>query len=703
MPFAKISRRHLLIAAGGGVVAAGAGGLWFGVWKAGQRRWAKPVERDQAFSPSVFLSVGEDNDVTIWVTKTEMGQGVMTGLAMIAAEELDADWARVRVELAKLEGAYDYGSMFTAASSSTSSMWHELRLAGASAREMLVEAAADRWGVSSSKCRTQSGQVLCDERNEALNYGELAREAAALRAPLRPSLKSPEDFRLIGKELPRVDVPQKVNGSAIYGIDVRIEGAVWAGLTRCPVQGGTLADLSDAPALKVRGVLQVLRLASAVAVVGDSSWSVRKGLEALNPTWALDGVDSARRKDVSSRMHAELSQPGIVASEGDSSPSFGKEFVQRATYEVPFLAHATMEPMNASVRLSESHCEVWAPTQSPDEVRIIASQVSGVPLERCTVHRTLVGGGFGRRTNPDEVEEALLVAKEIGRPVHLVWSREDDMQHDFYREAALHELAAELSQDGKSLSLFHKVVSASSEQEPGANGQVEDIPLMGATDVPYSLEKSRVEWRGVPSPVRIGIWRSVGYSHNTFALESFVDELADAKKLDPVELRAALLPTDSRLLACLEEVKKMSGWPNAPTGSALGVAICSCFGSHVAQIAEVTEKGGRPHVTQVWCAMDCGLVINPGSVRAQVEGAIIFGLTATLHGRIDVKDGAVTQSNFHDYPLLRQSETPEIEVNILQSAHEPSGVGELAVPPVAPAVANAWFRLTGSRLRHLPL
>jgi isoquinoline 1-oxidoreductase beta subunit len=362
-----------------------------------------------------------------------------------------------------------------------------------------------------------------------------------------------------------------------------------------------------------------------------------------------------------------------------------------------------MEPMNASVRISESLCEVWVSTQNPESVRSLASGISGLPLDQCVVHRTLAGGGFGRRTNPDEVEEALLVAKQVGRPVHLVWSRADDMRHDFYREAALHEVAGDLSVGGKSLSLYHKVVTASSDGHPEEGGQPEEIPLMGAMDLPYTMQGNRVEWRGVLCPVRIGIWRSVGFSHNTFAIESFVDELAHEQGQDPVDLRVALLPSGSRLLACLDKVRRMSDWPKSREGSKLGVAICSCFGSHVAQVAEVRDRGGRPHVTRVWCAMDCGVVINPDSVKAQVEGAIIFGLTAALHGRIHLSNGAVVESNFHDYPLLRQSETPEIEVSILPSAEEPSGVGELAVPPIAPAVANAWFRLKGTRLRSLPL
>jgi isoquinoline 1-oxidoreductase beta subunit len=703
MPIRKISRRHLLIGAGGVAVTVGAGGLWFGIWKAGQRRWAQAVDRDGRFAPNVFLAVGEDDAVTIWVTRTEMGQGVMTGLAMVVAEELDADWGRVKVELATLDSDYDYGSMFTAASSSTSSLWNELRLAGAAARGMLLEAAAARFGVGVSKCRAEASKVICDEKGESLTYGQLAQAASGLRAPLRPQLKAPQEFKLIGKEIPRVDIPGKVDGSAVYGIDVRLPEAVWAALKRAPVRGATLAEVSEEAALQVKGVLQVLRLPTAVAVVGDSSWSVQKGLESLKPTWKFDTVDGAKRGDFSLRLHAELSLPGIIVGESVTSPNLRESFAQRAQYEVPFLAHATMEPMNASVRMSKDICEVWASTQNPESVRSLASEVSGLPLEQCVVHRTLVGGGFGRRTNPDEVEEALRVAKEVGRPVHLFWTREDDMQHGFYREATLHELAGEVSRDGKSLSLFHKVISASSEAEPGAEGIAEEIPLMGATDLPYSIEESRLEWRGVSSPVRVGIWRSVGYSHNTFALESFVDELAHSRKLDPVDLRSALLPPGSRLLACLQEVKKMSGWPRVAEGSSLGVAICSCFGSHVAQIAEITEKDGSPRVVRVWCVVDCGLVINPGSVRAQAEGAIIFGLTAALHGRIHVKDGAVVASNFHDYPLLRQSESPEIFVNILPSAEQPSGVGELAVPPIAPAVANAWFRLKGARLRSLPL
>lgn len=685
-------------------MVAGIGGLWFAVWKTRQSRWARAVEREAAFSPNVFLAVDEDETVTIWITKTEMGQGVMTGLAMIVAEELKADWSQVEVKLATLDGQYDYGNMYTAASGSTSSLWSELRRAGAAAREMLVEAGSARWRVNASDCFARSGNVVWPKGDKTLSYGQLAHAAAALTPPLRPTLTLPSQFQLIGRELPRVDVPDKVTGAAVYGIDIRLDNTLRAGLLRCPVRGGLLAEVAVENALKVDGVTQVLQFPSAVAVLGRSTWSVKNGLDSLSPRWDFGSSTHSGNVEFLQKLESKLLLPGIIAKGSGDVAFSSQELSQRANYHVPFLAHATMEPMNCSVELGTEGVQIWTSTQNPDAVRDLAARILDLPLEKCVVQRTLVGGGFGRRTNPDEVEEALTISKRINASVQLVWSREDDIKHDFYREAAAHSLAGSLSSGGEELSLFHRIASASPALVPGLDEKVEDTPLMGAVDIPYKMQKHRVEWHGVSSPIRIGIWRSVGYSHNVFAIESFIDQLASSRNLDPLALRRQLLDDSSRLKPCLDAVAKMANWSQKPKAdSALGVALCSCFGSHVAQIAEVRKVNDSPRVTRVWCALDCGINVNPNSVRAQVEGGVIFGLTAALHGRISLNDGSVRESNFDDYPLLRQSETPEIFIQILANDHAPSGVGELAVPAIAPAVANAWARLTGKRWRRLPL
>lgn len=702
MAFGKIKRRHLLLAAGGVVATAGAGGLWLAVWKARQRRWAKPATREQTFAPSVYLAIGEDSRTTIWLTKTEMGQGVMTALPMLIAEELGCEWGTVEVLLADLETTHDYGNMFTAASSSTSSLWEELRKAGAAAREMLVSAAAATFGVSESACVAEASHVRLKGSDKSLSFGELAPKAARLHAPLRPRLKQPGEFQLIGQRIPRVDARIKVTGEAKYGIDTRVEGAAWVALLRCPVRGGSLLAVDVKPALSVEGVTDVIKLDFGVAVAGSSTFAVQEGLRFLDPKWKLPAHRPGSEK-LDQALRAELERAGQLIDEKGEPEGGDSEHSLDQSYFAPFLAHAPMEPLNCTVDLRKDRCEIWASTQNPAQVLSAALRITGLTEEQILIHRTLVGGGFGRRTHTDDVEEALQIALKLKRPVHLVWSREDEIQHGIYREAVAHRLMGKFAKDGGNQRLIHRVVSATG-TDPAQVTKGADIPLMGATDLPYSMKGSRVEWRGLQSPVRVGIWRSVGYSHNTFAIESYIDEVAHAVKRDPVELRLDLLQGNPRLRACLERVRKMASWEEKRAEDvALGVAVCSCFGSHVAQIAEVRRaEQGRPRVTRVWCAVDCGLPIHPDTIEAQVEGGIVFGLTAALYGRITVGEGAVRESNFHDYPLLRQAEMPEVLVAIIPSAAPPSGMGELAVPPIAPAVANAWFRLTGERNRTLP-
>ncbi|MEE9385346.1 MAG: molybdopterin cofactor-binding domain-containing protein [Nannocystaceae bacterium] len=706
MGFSKLTRRRLLQAAGGVTVTAGAGGLWFGIWKAGQRRWARPVNRAQAFAPSVYLAVAESSDITIWLTKTEMGQGVMTALPLLIAEELDADWSKVVVHLADLEADYDYGSMYTAASGSMSSLWIELRRAGAAARQMLVSAAASRFGVDEGACRVESGRIFGGSGHQA-SFGELAAKASTLRAPLRPRLKSSSEFRLIGQRLPRLDTRIKVTGVAKYGLDTHVGGAVWVAIQRCPVRGGSLLEVDDAPARNHTGVTNVITLERGVAVAADSAFAAQSGARQLRPTWRLPTDAPPSSPGLERSLREQLDGEGhLVQQHGTQPPTGGVERRSlTATYSVPLLAHAPMEPPNCTVAIRDGRCEIWAPTQHPQAARDVAIRISGISAEHTVVHRTLVGGGFGRRTATDDVAEAVQVAVAIGKPVHLLWSREDDIQHDFYREAAAHRLIGTYAADGCQLDLTHRLVTAIGVGDAGHPRSTDDIALMGAIDVPYTLERSRVEWRGVAYPVRVGIWRSVGYSHNTFALESFIDEVADSVGRDPVTLRLDLLEEQPRLRDCLRAVLAMAPWEEgAPSGTALGVAVSHCFGSYVAQIAQVCRaEGGGIQVLRVWCALDCGLAISPDTIEAQMEGGIAFGLSAALYGNISLRDGTVVQGNFDDYPILRQAQMPDVQVAIMPSAAPPSGVGELAVPPIAPAICNAWARLTGERLRDLPL
>ena len=701
MGFQKVNRRTVLLALGGAGVLASGAGLYFAVSKQRQKLWAKPVDRGGGFSPSVYLAIEASGDVTIWLTKTEMGQGVMTALPLILAEELDADWQMVQVKTATLDDVYDYGSMFTAASGSVTSLWTELRHAGAAARAMLLQAGAEHLGVVESECRTEAGQVIHKDSKRSVNYGTLVNAASELSPPFRPNLKDPAQFKLVGKSVPRVDIPAKVNGTATFGIDVRVEGALFAALRRCPVHGGKLVSAETSQAEAVSGVKKIIRLESAVAVVADSTWAALEGARRLHAQWDTPEY-LPQSEELHQKLLAVLDEAGVVVSElGDLK--LAKDKTLDATYEVPFLAHAPMEPLNSTVRISGDRCELWVPTQNPEGVRNAAAGLLGIPPENVTVHRTLVGGGFGRRTNTDESEEAVQVAQRLGHPVHLLWTREDDIQHDFYREAAAHRMEGSLNAQGNQLQLLHRIASLSSQLDPEHSTTPDSIAVMGASDIPYALTASKVEWHGVKSPVRVGIWRSVGYSHNTFALESFVDELAAQRRIDPIELRRNLLPQGSRLRLCLERVAQMSEW-SSRRESPLGVAICSCFGSHIALVLEATvSESDQPRVRRVWAAADCGLQIHPDNIKAQIEGGIMFGLSAALLSRITVTQGAVTQSNFHDYKVLRQSDAPPITVDLVPSGAPPSGIGELSVPVVAPALCNALFRLTGKRHRTLPL
>lgn len=703
----KVSRRSLLIGAAGLTAVAGSGGLWLAVRRQRNQRWAKAVRRAQPFAPSVYLAVGRDSVVTIWLTRSEMGQGVMTALPMIVAEELDADFDAIRVEQAVADGTQDYGKLLTAASASVRSNWIELRRAGAAARQMLLAAAARSWGVDPETCQTQRGWVIHSGSSRKASYGSLAVLARAESVPLRPQLKDPQDFRLVGTHVPRIDIPAKVTGRASFGMDVRLPGMRYAAVARCPTFGGKLRSVDDAKARKVPGVLEVFAIDDAVAVVAENTWAAFRGRDALELGWIPGAIAAVNNRSINETLDELSRKPGVVARIlGDSEQAFESAARRlEASYRFPFLAHAPMEPLNCTVRIGEGRCEVWVPTQHPEGARDLAAKFADLPLDRVAVRTTLIGGGFGRRSDPDEVREAVQIARRIGGAVQLVWSREDDLRHGRYREAALHRVSAALSRDGIPIGWHHHVVSPSIEEKSSTRGEVDGIVTAGSADNPYAIRNIRVEWSTADLGVPVGIWRSVGHSHGAFALECFMDEIARSGRIDPVDLRRRLLTHKPRLLACLNQAVGRSRWPARRTsGRALGCAVAECFGSFSAQVAEVSvDSEGRPHVHRVWCAVDVGLVIHPDTIKAQIEGGIAFGLTAALRGRISIDQGGVREGNFHDYPLLRQTEMPEIDLAILPSREPPGGVGELAVPGIAPAVANGIHALTGKPPRGLPL
>jgi isoquinoline 1-oxidoreductase beta subunit len=702
VPIARVTRRQILVGITGVTAIAGGSGLWLASRRVRGWRFRNAVDRGTAFAPNTFLAVEPTGDVVIWLVRAEMGQGVDTALPMLVAEELDADWSRVRVERAVPDERYDYGSMSTVASSSIRSMWIELRRAGAMARQMILAAAADAWDVRVAELLTADSTVVHEPTGRRATYGELADRSAAQWPPLRPRLKRPEEFRLIGRAVPRRDLAAKIAGTAVFGIDVRLPNMRYAAIARSPTINGQVVALDDTAARSVDGVVDVVRVPSGVAVVGSNSYSAMRGRDALRVEWqpAALPVSSA---DISAALRAALAagETMVARDDGGASAAPQSRAAHSATYEVPYLAHAPMEPMNCVASVTPDRCEIWAPTQTPNDAHDTAARITGLPHGRIAVHATYLGGGFGRRAAVDFVAEAVDLSLRTGRPVQVLWSREDDMRHGFYRPAVAQLIEATIDDAGRPIAWRHRIASAT----PESASSIDYLALMGADELPYAVGPMRVEWVGVQAPIRTTIWRSVGHSFTTFAIESFLDELAFSQGLDAIAYRLSLLPAGHRLRGCLEQAAEMSGWGQASAQRrSLGVAAAECFGSYVALVVEVVASSDAPfRVTRAWCAVDCGIVVNPDGAAAQIEGGILFGLTAALLGRITVDEGKIVEGNFDSYPLLRIDAAPQIEMRFIPSSESPGGVGELGVPAVAPAVANAVFAALGSRIRTLPL
>ncbi len=696
----RITRRRLLVGATGATVVAGASGLWLGVQKISNERFHKAVDRGDAFAPSVYLAVQPDGEVVIWLTRSEMGQGVSTALPMLIADEMDADWSRVRVEQAVAGDGFDYGQMFTAASSSVSGNWIELRRAGATAREMLISAAADQWGVSASDCVADAGFVLHPGSSRRLDFGSLAAPAADKWPSIRPRLKTPAEFRLIGQAVPRIDTGDKVTGKAFYGADVRLDGMRRAVIARSPVFGGSPRQFEDAAARQVQGVEGVVSVTNGVAVVATDTYSAIQGRRALQVEWQAPPEHRVSGDQIAGQLRQMLDEPGGVVRDDGGTPS---EVVREITadYQLPFLAHACMEPMNCTASVTPDGCTIWVGSQAPEGARALASAITGLPLNKVVVHRPQLGGGFGRRAAQDFVRDAVEVAMAVGHPVQVLWSREDDLANGEYREATAHRLRVGIDSGGRLRSWHHRIAcTVGLDHSPG---QISPLAGMGAADQPYDLGAVRVEWSGFPQPLPLRIWRSVGHSYNAFAMESFLDEIAAALDRDPLEMRLELLPQSPRLRHCLEAVAAAARWGSAvEEGRFLGVAATHCMGSYVATIAEVEPVSQRlPRVTGLWCAADCGVVVNPDIARAQVEGGMLYGLDAVLNGGIVLQSGRVVHTNFDRHRVMRISDAPTMEVVLISGGTAPSGVGEIGVPCVAPAVANAWYQATGKRTRDL--
>jgi isoquinoline 1-oxidoreductase beta subunit len=661
------------------------------------------------FQPNAWLQVDPQDNVTIWVGKSEMGQGVRTSLPMIVAEELDADWKRVRIEPAQAD-ASKYGNQLTGGSTSVRTSWEPLRQAGAQARAVLVAAAAQNWGVAPESCRTENGSVIHDASGRRARYGSLAEAAAKLPVPEKPPLKHAKDFRIVGKSLPRLDIPAKVDGSAQFGIDVRVPGMLFAVVARCPVFGGKVARFDATRAKAVKGVRAVTPISNGVAVVADSTWAAMEGRKALDVTWDEGPHAGLTSAEISRRFAKLAAGPAAVARhDGDVEAALkGAARTLEAVYEVPFLAHATMEPMNATADVRSGSCEVWAPTQFPAMAQEVAGKIAGVRPEKATVHITLMGCGFGRRTEADFVADAVEASKAVGKPVQVLWTREDDMQHDHYRPASYHVLRAGLDADGRLIAWTHRVVAPSIRGQYGATvegGGVDLGAVDGAVDLPYAIPNLRVDYVMANTAVPVGYWRSVYASQTAFANECFLDEIAAAAGKDPVELRRDLLRNAPHHKAVLELVAEKSGWGKPlAAGRFRGLAVHKSFHTCVAEVAEVSlEKDGTPRVHRVVCAIDCGLPVNPAGIASQMQSGIVYGLSAALRGKITIDKGRVQQSNFDDYQVLRFDEMPHVEAHIVPSTEPPTGTGEPGLPPIAPAVANAVSAARGERVRKLPI
>jgi isoquinoline 1-oxidoreductase beta subunit len=709
LPKGGVSRRALMKAG-----AAIGGGLLLSI---GLLERNDSAAAAGSFAPDAFVRIDRDGQVTLIMNQVEMGQGTYTSMPMLIAEELEVDLAKMHLEHAppddKLYRNPLLGFQVTGGSTSVRAFWEPLRRAGATARTLLVAAAADTWKVDVSSCRAEKGEVIHTPTGRKLGYGALADKAATLPVPAADKvvLKDPRDFKLIGTPAKRLDTPDKVNGKAQYGIDAKIPGMKIAAVAACPVIGGKLGRLDDTKAKAVKGVRQIVRLDDAVGVVADHMGAAKKGLAALDITWDPGPNAQFSSADLVSALDEASKRPGVVAKrEGDVATAMaGAARTIEAVYHQPLLAHATMEPMNCTVHVRPDGCDVWVGTQVMTRAQATAAQVTGLPVDKVQVHNHLLGGGFGRRLDVDSITQAVRIAKQVDGPVKVIWSREEDMQHDVYRPYYYDRLAAGLNQDGMPVAFSHRVTGSSimARWIPPAFLNGLDSDAVEGAEGPYSFPNLLVDYvrQEPPAGLTTGWWRGVGPTHNAFMVEGFIDELAVAANKDPVAYRRALLDKSPRARAVLDLAAEKAGWGKPmPAGSGRGVSVIFGFGTYLAQIAEVEiGKDGRVRVTRVVCAIDCGRIVNPNTVRAQAEGGTIFGITAALHGEITLKNGRVTQANFDTYEMLRIDEAPAIEVYVVDSTEAPGGMGEPATSGIAPAVVNAVFAATGKRLRKLPI
>ncbi|HEX3407508.1 MAG TPA: molybdopterin cofactor-binding domain-containing protein [Caulobacteraceae bacterium] len=673
---------------------------------------ASAVE-DAGYKPNAFIRIDRQGDVTLIMPQVEMGQGVYTAISMVLAEELDADWAKVRTEHAPADEA-DYanpmlGMQATGNSNSIRAWWTPLRKASAATRACLVAAAAQGWGVAPTECRTEAGQVIHDASGRKAAYGDLVGRAAAIAPPKDPPLKDPKDFRLIGQPLKRLDTPEKTNGGAQYGIDALPPGVKFATLAQSPVLGGKVARVDDTRARAVPGVRQVVVLDDLVAVVGDHMWAAKQGLDALDLAWDDGANGQVSTELIWARLRQASSRSGAVAKQvGDAERALASGDVFAATFEMPLLAHAPMEPLNCTVHVTPGSAEAWIGTQVMERVRQAVAKGAGVPPDQVDVHNHLLGGGFGRKLEPDMAYAAARIAKQVDGPVKVVWTREEDIRHDIYRPAYHDQIWARLD-GGRIVGWKHRVTGSAVMARfapPLFHDGVDADGVDSAQDIPYDIDNKLIEFnREEPPGIVTGFWRGVGPNNNVFAIESFIDELARRAGQDPVAFRRAHLTGSPRLRAALDLVAEKSGWGSPlPPRCGRGVSVQPSFASFIATVVECgVDDTGEVTLRRVTSAVDTGIAVNPDTIVAQVQGGLVFGLTAALYGEITLLNGRVQQSNFHDYRMLRIDQVPPIDVHLIKSGEPPGGIGETGTTASIPALRNAIYAATGVALRRMPI
>lgn len=676
---------------------------------------ASETPQSGVFQPNAFIQIDASGKVTLVIPKVEMGQGIYTSIPMLIAEELEVPLDSVVIDHAppdeKLFTDPLLGGQLTGGSTSIRYAWDPMRRAGATARVLLISAAAQQWQVDPATCHAERGEVVHAATSRRIGYGQLTDAASKLPPPEKITLKDPKDFKLIGTAYKRLDSPEKVDGTAVFGLDVRLPGMVYASIVNSPVFGGTLVSVDDTSAKKIPGVRQVIRFDNGVAVVGDHTWAAKRGAAALDLKWNEGRSAGFSTAKVVQQLADASKRDGAVArKDGDTNKGFNDAKTRvDAVYQQPFLAHATMEPVNCTVSVRADGCDIWVGTQVPTRAVDTAMKITGLPADKITVHNHLLGGGFGRRLETDFIAQALKIGKQVGTPVKVTYTREEDVQHDMYRPYYYDVISAGLDANGKPVAWQHRIVGSSvmARFAPPAfkNGLDPDAVEVSA-QLPYDLPNQFIDYvRQEPMDIPTAFWRGVGPTRGTFVVESFIDELAAQAKIDPVKYRHDLLGKTPRAQNVLDVAAQKAGWGNTPPkGQGRGVSVMHAFGSFFGMVVDVTVNGdGEVAVNRVVCAVDCGMVVNPNTVEAQIQGGIIFGITAALYSEITIKDGRVEQANFTDYRMLRIDQTPPIEVHIVKSSEAPGGIGEPGTAALAPALTNAIYAATGKRLRQLPV